>query len=164
VRLQLPLRPGDPASPRRPRRKAARPRHHFRATYLQAWGLTDASVWRFDPQQAGSGALGDLRSHLVDLARYLIGEIAAVSAVTRTFHPGREVDDSFAAIIEFANGTTGTLEASRVATGKKNNLTLEINGSKGSLAFDLERLNELQIDLDGHSFQTVLVTDRSDPF
>jgi len=65
---------------------------HFRGSYLQEWGTTEGEIWRFDKELAGSGALGDLGAHVVDLARYLVGEISAVSAMTATFQPGREVD------------------------------------------------------------------------
>ena len=81
---------------------------------------------------------------MIDLARYLVGEITSVSASARTFMPGREVDDAFEAVVEFEGGAIGTIEATRFAAGRKNALCWEINGSKGSLAFDLERLNELQ--------------------
>src|SRR3712207_5751281 len=73
---------------------------HFRARYLQDWGDTDAEVWRFDRAAAGSGALGDLATHVVDLARYLVGEIAAVSGFVRTFVRGREVDDAVEAAVQ----------------------------------------------------------------
>src|SRR5213082_2319016 len=75
---------------------------HFRGRYLQDWG-DDATLdtWRFDPDAAGSGALGDLGTHVIDLARYLSGEIASVSASVHTFVPGREVDDHFVATVEF---------------------------------------------------------------
>src|SRR5438067_2301354 len=69
--------------------------HHFRGRYLQEWGATDAEVWRFEKGLAGSGALGDLGTHVIDLARYLVGEIESVSALAATFKPGREVDDAF---------------------------------------------------------------------
>jgi len=94
--------------------------HHFRGRYLQEWGTTDAAVWRFDKGLAGSGALGDLGAHVIDLARYLVGEIATVSASTRTFYPGREVDDAFESVVDFENGALGTIEASRFAPGRKN--------------------------------------------
>src|SRR4051794_3841562 len=129
--------------------------HHFRGRYLQDWGPTDADVWRFDRQAAGSGALGDLGAHVVDLARYLVGEIASVSGALATFQPGRQVDDAFAASVSFANGAIGTLEASRFATGRKNGFVWEINGSRGSLAFDLERLNELQVSEGSRGFRTL---------
>jgi predicted dehydrogenase len=138
--------------------------HHFRGSYLQQWGATDAAAWRFDRDAAGSGALGDLGAHVIDLARYLVGEVETVSAVAATFQPNREVDDAFAATVRFDNAAIGTVEASRFATGHKNFLTWEINGSKGSLAFDLERLNELQISEGGGGFRTRLVTDADDPF
>src|SRR4051812_32331972 len=74
---------------------------HFRASYLQDWGATTEEVWRFDKAAAGSGALGDLAAHVVDLARYLVGEIETVSAIAATFQPGREVDDAVEAAVAF---------------------------------------------------------------
>jgi len=137
---------------------------HFRGRYLQSWGWdADPARWRFDPAQAGTGALGDLGSHLIDLGRYLVGEIASVSALVRTFVPGREVDDQFVAAVEFENGAAGTLEASRLARGRLNSNVFEVNGSKGSLVFDLERLNELQV-ADGQGFRRVLVTQPDHPY
>ena len=118
---------------------------HFRGAYLQEWGSIDDEVWRFDKAAAGSGALGDLGAHVIDLARYLVGEIESVSATTATFKPGRSVDDAVESVVSFENGAVGTIEATRFATGRKNAFTWEINGSKGSIAFDLERLNELQV-------------------
>src|SRR5207249_2755479 len=101
---------------------------HFRGRYLQDWGDDPTlDTWRFDPAQAGSGALGDLGTHVIDLARYLVGEIAAVSAFVRTILPGRQVDDHFVAAVEFANGVIGTLEASRLARGRVNSNAFEIN-------------------------------------
>jgi len=138
--------------------------HHFRGRYLQEWGSTTAEAWRFERDAAGSGALGDLGAHVVDLARYLVGELTSVSASTRTFMPGREVDDAFEAVAEFENGALGTLEATRFAAGRKNALSWEINGSKGSLAFDLERLNELQWSEGTKGFRTVLVSEADHPF
>ena len=117
--------------------------HHFRGRYLQEWGATTDDLWRFDKAAAGSGALGDLAAHVVDLARYLVGDIAEVAALAATFQPGREVDDAVEAAVAFESGAVGTIEATRFATGRKNAFQWEINGSKGSLAFDLERLNEL---------------------
>jgi predicted dehydrogenase len=137
---------------------------HFRARYLQSWGWDAPPSWRFDSEAAGSGALGDLGAHIVDLARYLVGEPAALSAVVRTFVEEREVDDSFVAVVEFANGVTGTLEASRLARGRINQNTFEVNGSKGSLSFDVERLNELQLADEGGMFTRVLVTEPDHPF
>jgi predicted dehydrogenase len=141
---------------------------HFRARYLQDWGDTDAEVWRFDRAAAGSGALGDLATHVVDLARYLVGEIAAVSGFLRTFIPNREVDDAVEATVEFESGAVGTLEATRLALGRRNAFQWEINGTKGSLYFDMERLNELQVfRADGdraRGFKTVLVSEADHPF
>lgn len=137
---------------------------HFRARYLQSWGWdADPALWRFDRADAGSGALGDLGTHIVDLARYLVGEISSVSALVRTIVPGRDVDDHVVATIEFDNGVIGTLEASRLARGRINSNVFEVNGSGGSVAFDLERLNELEIS-DGGSFRRILVTDPEHPF
>jgi len=119
---------------------------HFRGRYLQDWG-DDPSLdtWRFDPDAAGSGALGDLMAHVVDLARFLNGEPETVTGFTHTFIPGRKVDDAVEATVAFANGSVGTLEATRFAHGRRNAFQWEINGTKGSLAFDMERLNELEV-------------------
>ena len=137
---------------------------HFRARYLQSWGWeADEGVWRFDPALAGTGAIGDLGTHIVDLARYLVGEISTVSASVRTFVPNRRVDDHFVATVEFENGIAGTLEASRLARGRINSNAFEVNGSKGSVAFDVERLNELEV-ADTEGFRRVLVTEPEHPY
>jgi predicted dehydrogenase len=142
---------------------------HFRGRYLQDWG-DDPSLdtWRFHADEAGSGALGDLGAHVVDLARYLVGEFESVSALVKTFLPGREVDDAIEAAVSFAGGSVGTLEATRLALGRRNALQWEINGSKASLAFDMERLNELQVfRADGdraRGFKTVLVSEADHPW
>jgi predicted dehydrogenase len=137
---------------------------HFHARYLQSWGWeADETAWRFDPEQAGTGAIGDLGSHIVDLARYLVGEIESVSAVVNTFVAARSVDDHFAATVEFEGGAVGTLEASRLARGRINQNTFEVNGSKGSLSFDVERLNELEV-ADTRSFRRLLVTEPEHPY
>ena len=145
--------------------------YHFRGRYLQEWGDIDDDVWRFDRGAAGSGALGDLGAHVIDSARYLVGEINSVSATTQTFKPGRNVDDAFEAVVTFDGGAVGTIEASRFCPGRKNAFDWEINGSKGSLAFSLERMNELQVHLTdskpgGHAqgFRTVLVSEADHPF
>jgi predicted dehydrogenase len=145
--------------------------HHFRGSYLQEWGATDEQAWRFDKAVAGSGALGDLGAHVVDLARYLVGEIEAVSAHAATFQAGRSVDDAIESAVTFAGGAVGTIEATRFATGRKNAFRWEVNGSKGSIAFDLERLNELQVHLAGsrpgehaQGFRTILVSEDYHPF
>jgi predicted dehydrogenase len=137
---------------------------HFRGRYLQEWGTTTADAWRFHKDEAGSGALGDLGAHVIDLARYLVGEIASVSATTRTFMAGREVDDAFEAVVEFDGQAVGTIEATRFAAGRKNAFSWEINGTRGSLAFDLERLNELQHSDGTKGFRTILVTEADHPF
>ncbi len=155
---------------------------HFRGRYLQDW-LVDPGApwsWRNDEEMAGSGALGDLGSHTVDLARFLLeeaaGPIETVDGRLRTFVDERPVeggegtrpvtvDDAYAAHFEFENGALGTLEASRFAAGHKNAHTIEIEGSEGALKFDLERLNELQVLRDDdRGFETVLVTDPDDPY
>jgi predicted dehydrogenase len=142
---------------------------HFRGRYLQDWG-DDPSLdtWRFHPDEAGSGALGDLGAHVVDLARYLVGEVASVSSLVRTFLPGRQVDDAIEAAVEFEDGAVGTIEATRLALGRRNAFQWEINGTNGSLAFDMERMNELQVfraDADpARGLRTVLVTETSHPF
>jgi predicted dehydrogenase len=142
---------------------------HFRGRYLQDWGDDPTlDTWRFHAEEAGTGALGDLGSHAVDLAHYLVGDVGSVSATMRTFFPGREVDDAIEAAVEFTNGAVGTIEATRLALGRRNALQWEINGSKGSLAFDLERMNELQVfRADGdraRGFRTVLVSEADHPF
>ncbi len=99
---------------------------HFRGTYRQSWGADPAreGVWRFDPALAGGGALGDLASHVVDMARYLVGDIESVASQVATFVPGREVDDAVAAAVSFAGGAIGTIEATRFATGEPEPLHL----------------------------------------
>jgi predicted dehydrogenase len=137
---------------------------HFRGAYLQEWGTTEGDIWRFQKELAGSGSLGDLGAHVIDLARYLVGEIANVSAITQTFIPDRDVDDAVESVVAFENGAVGTIEASRFCPGRKNSFTWQINGSKGSLGFDLERLNELQYSEGNAGFRTVLVSEADHPF
>jgi len=156
---------------------------HYRATYLQDW-IVDPKfplLWRLRKDQAGSGALGDLASHSVDLARFLVGEIAEVSAALQTFIKRRPlpdsprrmgtvtVDDAAIAVVRFANGALGSIEASRMAPGRRNYNRFEINGSEGSLAFDLERLNELEVFFRSDAqadqgFRRILVTEASHPY
>ncbi len=152
--------------------------YHYRAAYLQEWIMPHYNmpkIWRLDREVAGSGALGDLGAHIIDLGRFLVGEIAGVSAMTRTFIEDRkggrvDVDDAFVATVAFANGAIGTLEATRFAAGRKNHQVIEINGEKGSIRFDLERLNELQVFWVGEEpketqgFHDVLVTESYHPF
>ena len=156
---------------------------HYRGTYLQDW-ITDPRfplVWRLDRARAGSGALGDIAAHSIDLARFLVGEIVEVVGQLETFvkerplpgNPARKgkvtVDDAATALVRFANGAMGTIEATRMAAGRKNHNRFEINGSKGSVAFDLERMNELEVYLESdrpaiRGFRRVLVTDPRHPY
>ena len=157
--------------------------YHFRAVYLQEWIMDPQfpMVWRLKKDIAGSGALGDLGAHIIDLARFLVGEPTAISGLTQTFIKERptddggrdtvDVDDAFVSLVQFANGAIGTLEASRYANGRKNHQRIEINGSKGSIVFDLERLNELEVHLSdsepgshAQGFRRVLVTEADHPF
>jgi predicted dehydrogenase len=153
---------------------------HFRGTYLQDWILDPEFplVWRLQKARAGSGALGDIGSHTLDLARHLVGEILEVSGHLATFVEQRpledgsgtgpvDVDDAAMSLLRFENGAIGTMEASRFAAGRKNANCFEINGEKGSLRFDLERLNELEFYEESGSesgFRTILATDESHPF
>jgi predicted dehydrogenase len=157
--------------------------YHYRGTYLQDW-VADPEVplyWRLQKDKAGSGALGDIASHSLDLARFLVGEITEVSAALETFVKERPlpddpkkkgpvtVDDASASIVRFDNGALGTIEASRFATGRKNYNRFEINGSKGSVAFDMERMNELEVYLSSddksvQGFHTVMVTEPHHPY
>ncbi|MCX5600344.1 MULTISPECIES: Gfo/Idh/MocA family protein [Streptomyces phaeochromogenes group] len=166
---------------------------HVRVTYLQDW-LVDREfplTWRLRKETAGSGALGDLGAHIVDLAQYLAGEpVVGVSALTETFVRERPllsgsssglsaaggsdrgavtVDDAALFTGRFASGALASFEATRFATGRKNSLRIELNGENGSLAFDLERLNELSYH-DGtepgtHAgFRRILVTEPDHPY
>jgi predicted dehydrogenase len=160
---------------------------HVRASYLQDWLVDPAFplTWRLQRERAGSGALGDLGAHLVDLAQYLTGElIAGVSAATATFvgerplleAPGGAprsgpvtVDDAAVFIARWPSGALASFEATRFATGRKNQLRIELNGDRGSLAFDLERLNELQFyDRTDESaeagFRRIVVTEPGHPY
>jgi len=132
--------------------------YHFRSRYLQEW-IADPNfpfVWRLSKKISGSGALGDLGAHSIDLARFLVGEPESVMGITKTFVKERpkaegseekmpvDVDDAVEVVIEFKNGAIGTMEASRFCPGKKSENSIEIQGSKGSLSWNMLRLNELQ--------------------
>ncbi|HEY3885934.1 MAG TPA: Gfo/Idh/MocA family oxidoreductase [Vicinamibacterales bacterium] len=156
---------------------------HYRGTYLQDW-ITDPDVplvWRLDKKKAGSGALGDIAAHSIDLARFLVGEIAAVAGDLETFiktrplpgNPRRRgrvtVDDAALALVRFDRGAIGTIEATRLAPGRKNYNRFEINGSRGTVAFDLERMNELELYLESdqrrvRGFRRILVTEATHPY
>lgn len=157
--------------------------YHFRARYAQDW-ITDPKfplVWRLQAKHAGSGAHGDINAHIIDLGRYLVGEFREVCATMETFIKQRPlragesrtgkvtVDDAVTTIGRFRNGALANLEATRFAHGRKNSLTLEINGSAGSLLFDLEEMNRLRF-YDAREpetrrgFRDILVTESSHPF
>ncbi|MDQ3175444.1 MAG: Gfo/Idh/MocA family oxidoreductase [Acidobacteriota bacterium] len=154
--------------------------NHYRGTYLQDW-LVDPDfprVWRLEKAIAGSGALGDLLSHSIDLAQHLVGEITEVSGLLKTFIAERpvpgshmtdsvEVDDAALSLVRFKNGAVGSIEASRFATGRKNQNRFEINGSRGSIVFNLERMNELELYIDEgpeSGFRTIQVTGKGHPY
>ena len=158
--------------------------YHYRAVYLQEWIMPQYDtplIWRLQKKLSGSGALGDLGAHIIDLGRHLIGEIESVSALTRTFIEQRarldgkgtgkvDVDDAFVSVVEFESGAIGTLEATRYAGGRKNHNRFEINGEKGTIVFDLERLNELEVywvdeePKETRGFHRVSVTEGYHPF
>jgi predicted dehydrogenase len=136
-------------------------------------------VWRLEKARAGSGSLGDILSHTMDLSRYLVGEPVEVSGLLKTFVTERplpedphrrgkvDVDDSAQALVKFANGAVGYYEGTRFAPGRKNYNRLEINGSKGSLAWDLERMNELDLYIEDGSlsgFRTISATNGTHPY
>ena len=157
--------------------------YHFRAVYLQEWVLPHYNTpmnWRLQKDVAGCGALGDLGAHLIDLARFLVGEIDSVAAMTRIFIKERptddgsmgsvEIDDAFVTTMGFKNGAIGTLEATRFAAGHKNYAVIEINGENGSFKFNLERMNELDVYWVGkepsetQGFSNVMVSEPFHPF
>jgi len=153
-----------------------------RAVYLQDW-LADPKVpasWRTSTKTAGSGAHGDLNAHLVDLTRALTGlEFESVCGMRQTFTKQRpagrgktakvDVDDAFCMLAKFRGGAIGTFEATRVAIGRKNLNCIEVNGSRGSLRWNLERMNELEVCLpdgprDARGFRTVMCMDAVHPY
>ncbi|BAL86454.1 putative oxidoreductase [Actinoplanes missouriensis 431] len=166
---------------------------HVRATYLQDW-IVDPEfplVWRLRKEIAGSGALGDIGAHIVDLTQFVTGQsITTVSALTETFVRSRPLPSESAGLAASANGTVlgdvtvddaalflarldggavATYEATRFATGRKNALRVELNGALGSLAFDFERMNELEFyDATGpgaeQGFTRILVTEPDHPY
>jgi predicted dehydrogenase len=156
--------------------------HHFRARFADASFLDpDAPfTWHQDAGAAGSNALLDLGSHLVDLARHLVGEPSAVSGAVATFvadrpEPGTgrrrrvETEDAFEATVEFANGALGSVAGTNMAAGRRAHMTFELNGSGGTVVFDLERLNSLWVHLLGEGpagggLREIHVTDAEHPY
>ncbi len=169
--------------------------YHYRGTYLQEWIMDKEfpATWQLQKKKAGGGPLFDLSSHAVDLARFLIGEPETVTAVTKTFIKERPkpdanavvfsagnqeairekvpvtVDDAAFMILEFKNGAVGNIDSSRFAAGRKNYNCFEIYGSKGTLCFNLERMNELQFydntePQEEKGFRTILVTEPVHPY
>jgi len=158
---------------------------NFRGTYLQDWSADPNSPlsWRFQKSIAGSGALGDIATHVIDMARYLVGEFSQVNALMSTWIPERplqsggadslgkartgegpkgavDVDDEVMTMIRFANGAVGSIEATRNAHGRNNFITFEIHGTEGSIVFNYERRDELQVSFandqaDRRGFRTV---------
>lgn len=156
---------------------------HVRAQYLQDW-IVDPEhplVWRLRREKAGSGALGDIGAHIVDMAQYITGEaLTGVSGISETFVKERPlpdgsgrgavtVDDAVVFIGRLEGGALASFEASRFAPGRKNSLRLEVNGSLGSLSFDFESLNELHfhddtLPAEEAGFRRILVTEPGHPY
>ena len=166
---------------------------HWRGAYLQSW-ITDPSfplTWQLRRETAGAGPHFDLNSHSVDLARFLVGEVDSVTAMTAQFIKERPLDtaaggafdasstaselgevtveDAAFVLAAFENGALGSFESTRFATGRKNYNCFEIYGSKGSLAFNLERMNELQYfsaedEPSAQGFRTILATEALHPY
>jgi predicted dehydrogenase len=161
---------------------------HFRARYAQDW-IVDPNfplVWRLQSAVSGSGALGDIFSHVADLARYLVAEFHEVCAATETFVKRRpiekaagrrsekksgkvNVDDAVTMIGRFRNGALASIEATRFAPGRKNSIVFEVNGSEGSLAFDFEEMNKLHFfsrrdPPREQGFREIIVTEPSHPY
>ena len=167
--------------------------YHFRGVYLQDWIIDPEFpiVWRLDASVAGSGSHGDLNAHIIDIARFLVGDFEAVVGMEETFIKERPltevgttggltavatggmgavtVDDATLFLTRFANGALGSFEATRFAAGRRNHNRFEVNGSKGSVVFNLERMNELEYyscdDPEGlQGFRTIQATDASHPY
>ena len=140
---------------------------HVRGVFLQDWIIDPEypKVWRLDKKVCGSGSLGDLGAHVIDAARFLVGEFKTVTGMSKTFVKERpvvsrmeglsasvdanapkdivDVDDATCFVCEFENGALGTFEATRFSMGHKNDMRIEVNGEKGSIRFEFERMNEL---------------------
>lgn len=166
---------------------------HFRGFYLQDFIIDPEFplIWRLDKNVAGSGSHGDLGAHVVDMARFLVGDFDKVMGMSKTFIKERPivekmtglsgkaqenaakgqvtVDDATLFLAEFKNGALGSVEATRFANGHKNDMSFEINGSKGSIKFEVERINELQYfnasDEEGtQGFRVIQVTEAIHPY
>ena len=156
---------------------------HYRARYLQDWIIDPEFplVWRLQSKIAGSGTHGDINAHIIDLGRYLVGELSEVCGHLKTFIKERPiagekgkkgrvtVDDAVITMVTFKNGAIGCLEASRFAAGRKNHIQLEINGSKGSLVFDFEDMNRLKYfdrgdAADRQGYRDIIVTEGVHPY
>ncbi|AJD90181.1 hypothetical protein JMA_08640 [Jeotgalibacillus malaysiensis] len=144
---------------------------NVRATYLQSWSADPSSPlsWRFQKKHAGAGALGDIATHVIDISQYLAGDISEVVSSVKTYIKERpvqeggvdslgtikldenakkekvDVDDEASFLVNFASGAVGSIEATRNAWGRNNFLTVEVHGTKGSILFNYERLNELEV-------------------
>ncbi|PGY11933.1 Gfo/Idh/MocA family protein [Bacillus sp. AFS031507] len=166
--------------------------YHIRATYLQDFIINPdfPLVWRLRKDVTGSGALGDIAAHILDLARFLVGEFTEVTSMMETFIKERplekasfglkaigdktakgtvEVDDATAFLARFENGALGVFDATRVAAGNRNGNRFEINGEKGSIRWDLENMNNLQVyftdDEPGlQGFRTINCTEEHHPY
>jgi predicted dehydrogenase len=165
---------------------------HVRAQYLQDW-IADPEAplsWRLEKDKAGSGALGDIGAHIIDLTQFITGDqVTEVSGRLETFvkerplpteHAGLSgtageergpvtVDDAAAFLAHFTGGSLGVFEATRFATGRKNAIRIEVNGSRGSLAFDFEDMNVLELfdatePGDTAGFRRILVTEATHPY
>ena len=168
--------------------------YHFRARYLQDW-IADPNfplVWRLQKEIAGSGTLGDIGAHILDLSTFLVGKVTSLSGMTETFVKERPlqaastgtegltakastemgqvtVDDAAAFMARFEGGAMGVFEATRFAPGRRNFNSFEIHGEKGSLAFNFERMNELeyfnaQDPTDRQGFRTINVNENDQPY
>lgn len=120
--------------------------YHYRAVYLQEWGRREdlPPTWKLRREEAGSGVVADLASHLIDLALWLNGPIRELTAATHTFMAGRQVEDAGLFLARFENGSLGSFEATRLATGCRNRNAFQIHGSRGMVAFNLEDMNRLE--------------------
>ncbi|MBS4200882.1 Gfo/Idh/MocA family oxidoreductase [Bacillus sp. FJAT-49732] len=166
--------------------------YHMRAQYLQDWIMDPKfpSVWRLKKEVTGSGALGDIAAHSIDMARFLVGEFEEVTGMMETFIKERpvadssgglsaksdstimeevDVDDASAFLVRFENGAMGVFEATRFAGGNRNGNRFEINGSKGSIRWDMESMNNLEVyfadDESGiQGFRNITCTEEQHPF